>query len=167
TPPYAVHEPRAVRTVDRRQPLQPHHLLALVNARCAVHGGARVPGSMPGSRLVIRLAPPGQYVGVVDAGLEHGVFLDHAATFGAHDGRKHARMNPKLLGAVAVEIEPLDHESLAAAPPGGPRPRRARARPAGAQPPAAATRPPSRGTRPLGDRPVHRSAPCRVPRRAS
>src|SRR5256886_6269295 len=68
-----------------------------------------------GGGLVVHLTSAGQHVGVVDAVLEHRVFLDHTPTLGAHERRKRARMNPQLLGAVAVEVEPLDHESLAAA----------------------------------------------------
>src|SRR5256712_9378730 len=67
---------------------------------------------LTGWRLVVRLAPPGQHVSIVDALLEHGGFLDHAAAARADEGREDARVDPQLLGSGAVEIELLDDDFL-------------------------------------------------------
>src|SRR5262245_1676607 len=57
--------------------------------------------------IVVRLFSPGQYVGVVDLRREDAVLLDASAPRGAEDGGKVRRMNPQLVVAVTVEVQPL------------------------------------------------------------
>ena len=76
----AIHEQRAVRSVDRRQALQAGGCLDVVDAERAVRRVVRLRvAGLSRWRLVVRLAPAGQHVRIVDALLEHRVLLDHAA----------------------------------------------------------------------------------------
>jgi len=59
--------------------------------------------------------PARQHVRIVDAPLEHRVFLDHATAPWADERRADARWIPQLFGAVGVEIELSTAQPLAAA----------------------------------------------------
>src|SRR5215210_1565436 len=64
--------------------------------------------------VVVRLAPPGERIGIIGFACKDRILLDRTTAAGADQGREPIRVNPDLIVAVPVQVQHLRGQILTA-----------------------------------------------------